>query len=261
MLPQPEGGSASGQKARQAEFFDDEADPEFEVTRPHGTPAFHGHLLQEKFRRSIRGLEGLLPGATVLTVCGGSGMDAEALARAGAEVIASDISPKAAARALERGRRFGVPLAATVADVEQLPFADRAIDLVYVHDGLHHIERPDAGLEEMARVARRAVSVTEPAVAAATAVAVRLGVALEEEEAGNRVARMTLDGVGATLARCGFRVVHSERYAMFYRHEPGAPTRFLSRGRLAPLTMSGYRLASRTIGRAGNKLVVTALRD
>ncbi|MCA1571279.1 MAG: class I SAM-dependent methyltransferase [Chloroflexi bacterium] len=31
---------------------------------------------------------------------------------------------------------------AVVADVEHLPYADRSLDMVYVHDGLHHLSDP-----------------------------------------------------------------------------------------------------------------------
>jgi hypothetical protein len=147
-----------------------------------------------------------------------------------------------------------------VADVERLPFADRAVDLVYVHDGLHHLERPATGLAEMARVAARAVSVTEPAQAAATALAVRFGLALEREEAGNRVARLTPRQVAAFLHKSGFRPVRAERYAMYYRHEPGALFAALSRPALSPLTRRGWRAANVLAGRWGNKLTVQAVR-
>src|SRR2546428_5805248 len=89
-------------KREQAAFFDREDAAEFEVTRPHGTPALYAWLLAEKFRRSTIALRQLLPGATVLTVCAGSGMDAEYLAVAGARVISSDISLGAARRARQR---------------------------------------------------------------------------------------------------------------------------------------------------------------
>ena len=98
--------------------------------------------MTEKFRRSVKGVEDRLPGATLLTVCGGSGMDAEFLAQQGAVVIASDLSLGAAQRAVERGRRAGLPIEAVVADAEHLPFADRSVDIVYVHDGLHHLSDP-----------------------------------------------------------------------------------------------------------------------
>jgi SAM-dependent methyltransferase len=251
---------SSAQKSRQADFFDAEAEPEFEVTRPHGAPVYHAWLLGQKFGRSIAGLEDLLPGASALTVCGGSGMDAEFLARRGARPIVSDISFGAAQRVRARARRFGVELTPVVADVERLPFADRAIDLVYVHDGLHHLEHPHAGLAEMLRVARRAVSITEPARAAATAVAVKAGIALEEEDAGNRVARLTLSELREGLLAHGFEVVSGGRYVMYYGHEPGAPARLLSRRALFSLGKAGWRALNSVLGRFGNKLAVVGVR-
>jgi ubiquinone/menaquinone biosynthesis C-methylase UbiE len=147
-----------------------------------------------------------------------------------------------------------------VADAERLPFRDRSFDLVYVHDGLHHLERPEAALAEMTRVARRAVSVTEPARAAATALAMRLGMAQDQEEAGNRVRRLTLDEVVAGLRSHGFEVVAAERYAMLYRHEPGRPTRALSSRPLFALAKVGLTAFNLVGGRIGNKLTVQAVR-
>lgn len=247
-----------GAAAAQAAWFDDAVDAEYEITRPHGTPPFHRWLLADKFRRSTRGVD--LRGCSVLSVCAGSGMDAEFLARAGATVIAADISPGAARRAGERARRFHLAVTPIVADVEQLPFADASVDVVYVHDGLHHLEDPAAGLREMARVARCAVCVSEPAQARLTRAAVRAGVALEREEAGNRVARLTEAEVCGALLRCGFRVVHAERYGMFYRHVPGLPSRVLSTPGLFQLTKAVLRLANSVGGRLGNKLAVVAVR-
>jgi ubiquinone/menaquinone biosynthesis C-methylase UbiE len=247
-------------KRRQIEHFDRELDPEYEITRPHATPPLHRWLLEEKFRRSIAGLDSTLCDATVLTVCAGSGMDAEFLARRGAYVIAADISIGAARRTAERARRYGLPISPIVADVECLPFADASIDVVYVHDGLHHLERPDIGLAEMARVAGRAVCVSEPARATITRLAIRLGLALEREESGNRVARLTLDEIFDELAARGFLPARAERYAMYYRHEPGPAIRLLSMPALLPLAKGGFRLANFVAGRFGNKLAVQAVR-
>jgi SAM-dependent methyltransferase len=252
--------SGGGEHARvQAEHFDHE-DPEFEITRPHGATRLYRWLLEEKFRRSVEGIAESVPGWTALAVCGGSGMDAELLARAGAQVVSADISLGASRRAGERARRFGVEILPVVADAERLPFADRSFDLVYVHDGLHHLEHPDAGLAEMARVARRAVSITEPARAAATRLAVRLGLALEREEAGNRVARLDPGEVAALLRARGFDVVVAKRYGMLYRHRPGAPSRLFSTRALFPLVEAALRGANAVAGPLGNKLTVQAVR-
>lgn len=252
------GGSSL--KDAQALFFDQEADPEFEVVRPHGTPAFYRYLIEEKFERSTEQIRSLLSGSTALTVCGGSGMDAEFLARAGAFAISSDISLGAARRAVDRARRFSVDMAAIVADVEHLPFRDRSVDVVYVHDGLHHLEQPMRGLDEMVRVARRAVSVTEPARALATALAVRVGLALDKEESGNQVIRLTPDEVSTHLKRAGLSVVASCRYGMLYRHEPGKVSRVLSAPGVLALSRGALRALNAVLGPFGNKLTVQAIR-
>ena len=254
-------GPALAHKESQARFTDEEADAEWEISRPHGAPALYSWLLEEKFRRSVRGLGALPRGSTVLTVCGGSGLDAEFLARHGFRVVSTDISLAAARRVRERARRFDVEITPVVADVESLPFADRSFDVVYVHDGLHHLEEPEVGLLEMARVAARGVSVNEPARAAATAAAVRLGLALEREEAGNRVARLTIPEVTGLLAENGFRTVTARRFAMYYRHVPGRAMRALSHRPalwVAKGTVIGF---NRVLGRLGNKLSVQAIRE
>jgi uncharacterized protein YbaR (Trm112 family) len=245
--------------AAQAAFFD-RAAAEFEIERPRGAGALYGYLLTDKFRRATRPLGARLDGWTALVVCGGSGMDAEFLAEAGAAVVSSDISLGAAQRARERARRHGVAMESIVADVEHLPFRDRSMDLVYVHDGLHHLVDPFAAIDEMSRISRRSVSITEPAEAAITRLAIRAGISLQREPAGNRVVRLDPRDVTRRLVARGFRPLRVQRYAMYYRHEPGAIAAWLSRPLLFPLTMWLYRLADRLVGRIGNKLVVVVER-
>ncbi len=250
-----------GHKAAQAAHFDWVAEQEFEIDRPHRTPRLYRFLLGEKFRRAVGPIRPHLVGASALTVCGGSGMDAEFLARAGATVINSDLSLGAATRARARSERYGVEIRSIVADVEHLPYADQSVDLVAVHDGLHHLDDPYAGLSEMARVARRWVVVTEPARASITRLATRLGLALETEGAGNRVARMEPSEVAAFLEARGFAVLRAERYAMYYPHHPGAVFSLLSQPFVFPIVRVGLRLANALLGRFGNKMVVVAERD
>jgi len=247
-------------KRQQAEYFDENEDSDFEISRPQGTPRLYRWMLNEKFRRSMNGLKETQC-RSALTVCGGSGMDAEFLSKNGLSVIASDISLGAARRALERASRFNVHLEAVVADVEQLPFADSSIDLVYVHDGLHHLSSPLTGLHEMTRVAARAISVTEPAKAVATAIAVKVGLSVEIEEAGNRVARLRLQDITNALEINRFRVLAAERYAMLYRHEPRLAMKLLSVPGIFFGTTVAWRGLNGLIGRIGNKLTVQAVRQ
>lgn len=254
-------GDADDFKSAQARYFDDPGDSAFEIARPHSGPALYDWLLAERFRRSTSSLGIPLRDAVVLTVCGGSGMDAHFFAEAGASVISADISLGAARRVQERARRHGLDLVPIVADAERLPFADEAVDVVSVHDGLHHLEDPFRALDEMARVASRAVVIAEPASAALTNVAVRFGLALRVEESGNQVRRLRGADVESILRRNGLEVVSTRRFAMYYRHVPGQLSRLFSR----PLPFAAVRIAYRCVnalaGRFGNKLAVQAVRD
>lgn len=247
-------------KRQQSAYFDSMGAAEFEISRPHNTVRLYDWLLREKFRLSIAGLETLLPGAHVLTVCAGSGMDAEFLAEMGARVIACDISLGAAKRCRERARRYRLDIVPIVADVERLPFPDQSVDLVYVHDGLHHLEEPSNGLVEMLRVASKAVAVTEPASARATQFAIRIGLAKAYESAGNRVVRLRASEVASLLLVRGFRMVGIRRYAMYYPHEPGTTFALLSQPGVFGVIKLIWRLANGLVGRFGNKLTVKAIR-
>jgi SAM-dependent methyltransferase len=247
-------------KNAQVDHFDRVGEEEFEVERPHGSPRLYKFLLGEKFRRAMQPIRQGLVGSSALTVCGGSGLDGEYLSRAGATVLTSDVSLGAASRAKQRSERYDLGIESIVAHVEDLPFVDQSVDLVAVHDGLHHLSDPYAGLAEMARVARRWVVVTEPARASVTRLAVRLGLALEREEAGNRVERLDPSDVAAFLKERGFEVLRAQRYAMYYPHRPGAVFSLLSRPVVFPIVRLGWRIANAVFGRFGNKMVVVAER-
>ncbi len=245
-------------KQGQAAYFDRGVAEEFEIERPNGAPEAYRWLIGEKFRRSVEHLPALA-GATVVDACCGSGMDAELLARAGARVIAVDISEGCAQRARQRAERYGLDYLVVVADAEHLPLRDGAADIGYVHDGLHHLAEPMVGVRELARVAGRGVSINEPADALGTALMVKLGVSQAWEDSGNRVARLRPEDVAEELSRDGFRVF-AERYLMYYKHDPGAAMRLAS----SPLLRRAYRgavtAADALLGRWGNKLQVTAVR-
>jgi SAM-dependent methyltransferase/uncharacterized protein YbaR (Trm112 family) len=259
VLRQTETDGGDGQKNVQASFFD-EVDPEFEVSRPHGSPWLYRWLLAEKFRRSLDALPFPARQLTAVAICGGSGMDAEFLARVGASVISTDISLGAARRTRERGQRYGFEVFPVVADAEALPLRDRSVDLLYVHDGLHHLDSPQAGLGEMLRTSRFAISINEPARARATLLATRIGLSEHYEEAGNFIARLDPENLAAEVSAAGFDVVKSERYAMVYRHEPGRAAHLLSQPGLRNLTQGAMQAFNALAGGIGNKLSLQAVR-
>ncbi|MGH3441150.1 MAG: class I SAM-dependent methyltransferase [Nitriliruptorales bacterium] len=85
----------------------------------------------------------------LLDVGAGTGAFAERLGRElGVEVVAVDVAPRMVELAQVRG------VAAHVADVQDLPFADEAFDCVAALWVLHHVPDLDRGLAEVARVLR-----------------------------------------------------------------------------------------------------------
>jgi SAM-dependent methyltransferase/uncharacterized protein YbaR (Trm112 family) len=249
---------AHGHKHRQAGYFDHAVAEEFETRRPHGTPRAYRWLLARKLNRAVAHVPDLRR-ATVVDACCGSGMEAEFLVRKGARVVAVDISEGAARRAQARARRFGLDYLVVVGDVERLPVRTGAADVAFVHDGLHHLADPMVGVRELARVSRRAVSITEPADAMLTQAAVRLGLATNEEEAGNQVRRLRPERVRLELAAAGFST-RSERYLMYYGHEPGLGMRVLSVPALFTALKAGLDTVDLLAGGWGNKLCVTGVR-
>lgn len=251
--------SWTDEKRRQAGYYEGEIDTELEIERPTNTPRAHAWLLSQKLERSLEGLPSLA-GSTVVNACCGSGMEAEFLARSGARVLAIDLSEGCARRARERARRHGVDYLVVVGDAERLPVRTGAADIAYVHDGLHHLADPLVGVRELARVAKQAVSINEPADALLTRVAVRVGVATDLEEAGNLVARLRPQQIREELRQAGFRV-HESRYLMYYRHEPGKPMAIFSHRVLFPLFQAGMATANLALGGMGNKLCVVGWRS
>jgi SAM-dependent methyltransferase len=102
---------------------------------------------------------GIGPGQRVLDVAAGSGNAAVPAARAGADVVASDLAPEL----FEEGRRWaaevGVDLAWHEGDAEALPYDDASFDAVLSCVGVMFAPRHQASADEIARVTRPGGSV------------------------------------------------------------------------------------------------------
>jgi SAM-dependent methyltransferase len=90
----------------------------------------------------------IAPGMRLLDVATGPGALAAEAARRGARPIGVDLAPRMIALA----RRLHPHITFQAADIEQLPFAESAFDLVCCGFALGHIPRPEASLAECMRV-------------------------------------------------------------------------------------------------------------
>lgn len=107
--------------------------------------------------RSLVG--GSIESFSVLLVCGGVGGEATFFANHGfSDVTNTDFSQNAINVCGRRDPR----LKTRILNAEDMDLEDGSYDLVVVQDGLHHLPRPALGLNEMIRVARKAVIVLEP---------------------------------------------------------------------------------------------------
>ena len=97
---------------------------------------------------------GVGPGQQVLDVAAGDGNFAIAAARAGADVVASDLSPAMVERGRARSGAEGLEIEWVEADAEDLPFEDGRFDCVGSVFGAMLAPRPEIAASELFRVTR-----------------------------------------------------------------------------------------------------------
>jgi SAM-dependent methyltransferase len=97
---------------------------------------------------------GVQRGQRVLDVGCGTGVVSVTAARAGAKVTGADLTPELLAQARENAAIAGLDIEWREADVEQLPFADVAFDVVLSQFGHIFAPRPLIAIHEMLRVLR-----------------------------------------------------------------------------------------------------------
>jgi glycosyltransferase involved in cell wall biosynthesis/SAM-dependent methyltransferase len=259
--PEVEDGNAA--LARQLQFYRERVDEEEEITRPRGYPRPVQYLLEFKWRKALELLWKIAPAngssaESVLVICGGSGMESEYLARRGFRVTALDISPEAIARARVRRQRFGVTYELLVGDAERLPFPDGSFDFVFVHDGLHHLPDAYCGVAEMLRVARRAIILAEPADAALTRLAVRLGISGKYEDAGNFVYRLDPQRLAGLFRTHGVECWALRRDLVYYQPWTFRFYRLFHSQPMFRLFQALFHVGNTLIGRWGNSLKAVA---
>jgi demethylmenaquinone methyltransferase/2-methoxy-6-polyprenyl-1,4-benzoquinol methylase len=108
-----------------------------------------------RWKRRLAQLARIQPGERALDLCCGTGDIAFALARGGATVTGLDFSAAMLAVAKTRSLKSESHNPQFIqGDAQKLPFPDQSFDVVTVGYGLRNLASWEAGLREMARVAR-----------------------------------------------------------------------------------------------------------
>lgn len=131
-----------------------------------------------RLKKAVSLLPFSLKGKKVLVICCGRGFDSQFLADIGAKVTATDIKKEM----VEETRKNCKGVKAMVADATELSFSDNEFDLVWVNDGLHHLDNPFQGLKEMYRVGKLGLVFLEAQKTFLTPFLVRIGIMEEYEE-------------------------------------------------------------------------------
>ncbi|HMI81285.1 MAG TPA: methyltransferase domain-containing protein [Solirubrobacterales bacterium] len=97
---------------------------------------------------------GIGPGERVLDVAAGTGNAAIPAAQAGAEVVASDLTPELFDAGRARAEAAGVELEWAEADAEDLPFEDESFDTVISSIGVMFAPHHQDAADELVRVTR-----------------------------------------------------------------------------------------------------------
>jgi SAM-dependent methyltransferase len=97
---------------------------------------------------------GIRPGSDVLDVAAGTGNAAIPAARAGAHVIATDLTPELFVAGRRRASDVGVEIEWLSADAEDLPFDDDRFDYVLSSIGVQFAPRHEVVARELVRVCR-----------------------------------------------------------------------------------------------------------
>lgn len=97
---------------------------------------------------------GVRPGQRVLDVAAGTGNTAIRAAKAGAHVVASDLTPENFEAGRRNAQRSGVALEWMEADAEALPFGDAEFDIVTSSFGALFAPKHQRAADELARVCR-----------------------------------------------------------------------------------------------------------
>ena len=193
----------------------------------------------------------------VAAICCGRGVEFAHFARTGARrVIGIDISLQGLQKARELATRLGLEFEGIVGDAETLPLQSATVQIAYAHEGLHHLASPAKAIQEMYRIARKAIMFCEPADAWLTKIAALIGYSSLREQSGARTYRFRRGDVERWIADLRPRQVIWNRLFVVTR------VTFWPDGRIRIRPVPPFlKIANALVGQwLGNKCVVNIIK-
>ena len=196
----------------------------------------------------------------VLITCGGVGGEATYLRNKGfTNITNSDFSSEA----IEIAKRREPTIKSIVVNAEDIDAEDGEYDLVIVRAGLHHLPRPVLGMNEMIRVASKAVVALEPNEGVIAKV---LGQEFEVEEGEiNYVFRWTEELLEQVVkSQLLEDPVHIENLRSVHHHKVWVLAEKFCKGdkaKMHKLIKSVYQVGAPVLDRVGNAFIGIVVKD
>lgn len=128
------------------------------TTNSRGSSGYYEAISRQRYRshRHLRPwIESMRPGASVLEIGSGIGLDCLEMLRHGLDVTAIDYTNIALSILARRLGEQDLNAALATADACRLPFADASFDYVYSFGVLHHVTDTERAIGEVYRVLKR----------------------------------------------------------------------------------------------------------
>jgi SAM-dependent methyltransferase/uncharacterized protein YbaR (Trm112 family) len=252
--------AVTGETKRQERQSHDEHALEHDATMPIDDRHVYSWLNYYQLFDMQAHLAAARPQQILVAMCG-SGFEFELWAKLTPNVSGMDISTGLLTNAVRRADALGLTGQFVAGDIEHIPFADGAFDLVVVHHGLHHLASLRQAVTELLRVSRDRCLICEPIDSPMRRLFRRTGISPGVEPGGTKVCDISEAALQQIVVESGGRLTLAKR--LFYpRARAPRPTRIHEwadrlkiAAALGPALAGFNRLFGRWLGTKGTFLI------
>ncbi len=202
---------------------------------------------------------GKIKGKKILNVCCGRGAEAEYFSTLGADLLGLDISPEFLRCSIVRSKKYGFDFDVIVGDAEKLPIMSKSFDYGLVRDGLHHLPNPYLGIQELSRISRKGIIITESFETILTQLLVKIGISYNTE-CGVPINRFDKRELLKSLKSLGFNEIKLKCFYVYMHSKTPKVYKIFDNKKLWRVAEFAFKLLNIT-GKIGNRFVLVAERS